>query len=115
MNIQFMTVEKNGIPTGEANWKGEPQYTYMPNWADMIANASCEEEAEEIREAEKVIERTGRGFAFEIVFTAYLDAFDSKAMKHYKKWQVLQHPWYRTWDGVYDTEEQMINHIRKTI
>lgn len=118
MNIQFMTAEKNGIPTGETNWKGEVKYTYMPNWAEMIENASCEEEADAIREAEKVITRTNRGFAFEIVFTTYGRTFDSRTGKHINKWQVLQYPWYRTFEGVYDTKEQMmerINELNKAI
>ena len=113
MNMQFMTIEKNGVPTGRKNYKGEEEYTFMPNWEEMIANASCEEEAEAIREAERIIGE--RGFNFEIVYTVYKDGWNPVKGKTGKCWQVYQHPWYRTFEGVYDTKEQMLEEIKKTL
>lgn len=113
MNIQFMTAEKNGIPTGEFDYKGNERYTYMPDWEEMIANASCEEEAEAIREAEVVI--GSKGLHCEIVFTVFANGRNPDTGRTEKVWQVYQHPWYRTFDGVYDTKEQMLEEIKKHI
>lgn len=95
MNIQFMTAERNGIPTGITNYRGEPGYTYEPDYDAMLANATCEEEAEAIRRAKRVMNRQKGGFAFEIVFTAIALSVDPYTCEHTMKWQVLQHPWHR--------------------
>lgn len=110
MNIQFMTAERNGIPTGEVNWKGEPQYRYMPDFDEMIAGASCKEEADAIREVRDMANDPRHifdGFSFEIVFMVNAPGWDPHKGRTAKKWQMYQHPWYRTYDGIYHTEEQM--------
>ena len=112
MNIQFMTAERNGIPTGEKNWNGEPKYKYIPDYDDMIANASCKEEAEAINEARKTMERFGEGFAFEIVYTAIAPHVDFYTGERSDRWEVLQHPWYRTENGYY-SKESMIKDIEE--
>lgn len=115
-NIQFMTKE-NAI-TVKDNWTGEYTVVYKPNFAELIANASCEEEVEMLKEAEERYNSGNslfKGFAFEIVYTSYERAlvFDRKTFKQEwkMKWQLMQHPWYRTCDGVYATKEEMIEEI----
>ena len=85
MNIQFMTNENNGIPTGTKNWKGEENYRYIPDFTELLKNATCGEEIEAIEQCRACID-SGLlyGFTFSIVFTA----------KYMGKWQVMQHPWY---------------------
>jgi hypothetical protein len=111
MNIQFMTVEKNGIPTGEKDWKENPRYRYMPDFEEMIANACCEEEAEAIRETENLLKKWDAAFNFEIVYMVYKPAWDPNKGHTETKWQMYQHPWYRDQNGVYDSKEQMIELI----
>lgn len=114
MNIQFMTSEGNGIPTGEKNYRGEPRYRYIPNYDLMIANATCEEEIEAIRQCREILSRHNEGFAFEIVFTAIANSIDPKTCKMTKKWQVLQHPWYEYADtGIKLSKEEMLERIEK--
>lgn len=115
MNIQFMTAEKNGIPTGETDWKGNPQYRYMPDFEQMIANASCEEEAEAIRETERLLKKWDTAFTFEIVYTVNKPAWNPTKGFAENKWQMYQHPWYRDQNGVYDSEELMIMRITKEL
>lgn len=111
MNIQFMTIKDNGIPTGEFNWKGEPQYRYIPDWDKLIEHASCEEEIEAIKKAKELCEKTSfEGFTFEIVFTAIADYVDFNTGKFSKKWQILQHPWYTD-----KTKEEMLEDIKLVI
>ena len=111
MNIQFMTAEKNGIPTGMNNWRGAPEYKYMPDFDAMIANASCEDEVEAIRETEALMKKWDSAFTFEIVYMAYKPAWNPRKGFTERKWQMYQHPWYRDQDGVYDSEERMIELI----
>lgn len=111
MNIQFMTAEKNGVPTGEKDWRGEPRYRYTPDYAEMISHASCEEEIEAIKEAERVMKNGG--FTFEIVFTAKALSIDPHTYESKIKWQVLQHPWYRN-NGIYTSKEEMLKDIEET-
>ena len=115
MNIQFMTAERNGIPTGEVDWKGEPQYRYIPDFDEMIAGASCEEEADAIREVRDMVNDPKHifdGFTFEIVFMESGPEWDSRKRCTVRKWQMLQHPWYRTHGGIYSTKQQMIDTIK---
>lgn len=113
MNIQFMTAEKNGIPTGEKDWRGEERYKYIPDFKELISNASCEEEVEAICKVREMIQKKlFDGFTFEIVFTAYRDEWDfTEGHTGRKTWQLLQHPWYRSEDGVYKTKEEMLEDI----
>lgn len=113
MNIQFMTAERNGTPTGETNWNGEPRYTYKPDYDAMLANATCEEEAEAIRSAEEVMNKYNSGFTFEIVFTAIALSVDPYTCEHTMKWQVLQHPWHRE-NGKKVSQEAMLKKIEET-
>lgn len=112
MNIQFMTKE-NAI-TVKDDWTGQETIVYVPNFEDLIANASCEEEIEAIKETEKRM-KSGkgffRGFAFEIVYTKYAKTLNPFTHKWEMKWQIMQHPWYRTYEGVYHTKEKMIEII----
>jgi hypothetical protein len=50
-----MTKEANGIPTGRFNWKGEEEFVYVPNFDELVKNASCEEEIKRIREIEETM------------------------------------------------------------
>lgn len=116
LNIQFMT-EENAI-TVKDNWTGKDTFAYVPNFDELVKNASCEEEIKAIREIEERM-KSGKsilkGFAFEIVYMAYEKAFvynkETKKQEWVMKWQMMQHPWIRTWDGVYNTKEQMIEEI----
>lgn len=115
LNVQFMTNEKNGVPTGEVDWRGDQIYRYIPDLDEMIRNASCEEEVEAIKEVEEGLKDGWfDGFHFEIVYTAYDMAFDSMTGKFVKKWQVMQHPWYRDQNGVYRSREEMLKDIEMT-
>lgn len=113
MNIQFMT-KANAI-TVKDGWTGENKTAYVPNFDELVKNASCEEEVQAIRETE-VRMTSGKsifkGFAFPIVYMAYADTlvFDRETRKQRweKKWQMMQHPWYETVYGVKDSKEAMI-------
>lgn len=115
MNIQFMT-EKNGIPTGEFDWLGRERLKYVPDFEELVKNASCEEEIEAIRECEERIhDKFFDGFAFSIVYTdyaktLYLDKQTGKTEMGYK-WQVMQHPWYEEEDGRKVSKERMLEDI----
>ena len=113
MNIQFMTKANNGIPTGEVDWKGRPVYKYRPDYDEMIANATGEEEANALRRAKETMEKMNDGFTFEIVFTAIATHVDPWTCAHPPTWQVLQHPWYRD-QHAYWPKEMMIEEIEKT-
>ena len=118
MNIQFMTKEENGIPTGEFKWNGEERCVYVPNFDELVKNASCEEEIKAIREIEKRMTSGNpihKGFAFQIVFMAYAKSLEynkeTRKQEWVMKWQMMQHPWYESLDGVKHTKEQMIEEI----
>lgn len=116
LNIQFMTKE-NAI-TVKNSWTGKDEFAYVPNFDELAKNASCEEEIKEIREIEERM-KSGKsffkGFAFEIVYMVYEKALvlNKETMKQewVMKWQMTQHPWIRTFEGVYNTKEQMIEKI----
>ena len=116
LNIQFMTKE-NAI-TVKDNWTREETEVYVPNFNDLVANASCAEEIEAIREIEKRMNSETsifKGFVFEIVYMVYEKALvynkETKKQEWVMKWQMMQHPWERTWDGKYATKEEMIEEI----
>lgn len=112
MNIQFMTKE-NAIKVKD-DWTGEDKLVYVPNFEELIANASCEEEIEAIKEIEERMKSDEwflKGFTFEIVYTKYKKTLNPFTCKWETKWQIMQHPWYRTYEGVYRTKEQMIEII----
>lgn len=118
LNIQFMT-EENAI-TVKDNWTRKDTLVYVPNFDELVKNASCEEEIKAIREVEERM-KSGKsickGFAFEIVYMVYEKAlvmnWETKKQEWVMKWQMMQHPWIRTWDGVYNTKEQMIEEIER--
>lgn len=118
MNIQFMTKE-NAI-TVKDSWTGKDKLVYVPNFEELVKNASCEEEIKAIKEIEERI-KSGKsffqGFAFEIVYMAYEKAlemnWETKKQEWVMKWQMMQHPWIRTWDNVYASKEQMIEEIER--
>lgn len=115
LNVQFMDA-RNGIPTGETNWRGEPNYRYIPNFDEMRSNASCEEEIKAINEAEAYInEGLLDGFPFEIVYTAKTRIMDFNTGKMSIGWAVLQHPWYEDERGNKQSKEYMIDDIRKSM
>lgn len=115
LNIQFMTKE-NAI-TVKDNWSGEDKLVYIPNFDELVKNASCEEEIKAIRDIERRIKegKLFHGFAFEIVYMRYEKALvynkETKKQEWVMKWQMMQHPWIRTLEGVYHTKEQMIEEI----
>lgn len=120
MNIQFMTKE-NAI-TVKDNWTGEDKLVYIPNFDELVKNASCEEEIKAIREIEERMKSGNavfQGFAFEIVYMVYTKALvwdsETKKQEWKMKWQMMQHPWIRTFDGVYNTKEQMIEEIERIL
>lgn len=116
MNIQFMTKE-NAI-TVKNNWTGKDELVYIPNFDELVKNASCEEEIKEIRETEERM-KSGKsifkGFTFEIVYMVYEKALvmdrETKKQEWKMKWQMMQHPWIRSYEGVYKTKEEMIEEI----
>lgn len=118
MNIQFMTKE-NAI-TVKDNWTGKDTLVYLPNFDELVKNASCEDEVKAIREIEeRYTSRNSifKGFAFEIVYMSYEKAFvmnwETKKQEWVMKWQMMQHPWYKSCDNVYATKEEMIAKIEK--
>ena len=117
MNIQFMTKE-NAI-TVKDSWTGKDTLVYIPNFDELVKNASCEEEIEAIRETEKRIKagKVFKGFTFEIVYMVYEKAFvmnwETGKQEWVMKWQMMQHPWIRDYKDVYKTKEQMIEEIER--
>ena len=115
MNIQFMTKE-NAI-TAKDNWTGEDILRYVPNFDKLVKNASCEEEVKAIREIEERFNSKSapHGFTFEIVYMVYEKAlvmnWETRKQEWVMKWQMMQHPWIRSLDGVYSTKEEMIAEI----
>lgn len=115
MNIQFMT-EKNAI-TVKDSWTGKDTLAYVPNFDELVKNASCEEEVKAIREIEERFNKNPKfyAFAFEIVYMVYEKALvmnrETKKQEWVMKWQMMQHPWIRTADGVYASKEEMIQKI----
>lgn len=116
MNIQFMS--KENAVTVKNGWSGEDELVYIPNFDELVENASCEEEVKAIREIEERMKSRKaifKGFAFPIVYMRYEKALDynkeTKKQEWCMKWQMMQHPWYETVYGVKDTKEQMIKKI----
>ena len=112
MNIQFMT-KRNAI-TVKDDFTGEDKIVYVPDFEKLIANASCEEEIEAIKKVEEIMtsdKSVFKGFTFEIVYMEYRKTLNLSTCKWETKWQMYQHPWYRTHEGVYHTKEQMIEII----
>ena len=110
MNIQFMTKENNGVYVKD-NWTGRPTLNFIPDFDEMIKNASCEEEADKIREIKERHENNKdglfSGFAFPIVYMTYKKEWDCfKGWTGKKTWQMMQHPWYH---GC--TKEEMLQEI----
>lgn len=111
MNIQFMTKEKNGIPTGEYDRSGKQIYLYMPDIEEMVANASCKEEIIAIENMQNFFDAgLFNGFSFEIVYTDIDRHINPCTDESSWTWQVLQHPWYEGW-----SKEDMIKEIIKII
>ena len=110
-NITFMTPEKNGIPTGKKNWKGEPEYVYLPDFDEMIKNASCEEEVQGIKEVMDMVHKgIMDGFAFEVVYMVYTERWDGLkgGFTGEMCWQMFQHPWYVEGFNATHVEKQRI-------
>ena len=116
MNIQFMG--KENAVTVKDSWTGEDKFVYVPNFDELVKNASCEEEIKSIRETEERM-NSGKsyfkGFTFQIVYMSYERALvydkETKKQEWVMKWQMMQHPWYESVYGVKDTKEQMIEKI----
>ena len=53
MNIQFMT-EKNAKIIKDP-WTGEDKTVYVPDFEELVRNASCQEEIDAIRETEATL------------------------------------------------------------
>ena len=129
MNIQFMTEEQSKMIKGIT---GREEKVYLPDWAALAANASCEEEYEaiiECAENEKRYIEEGKeflaGFAFPVIYTIKTDVDElvrDEETGRYKqirvnKWTVYQHPWYRTGSSI-DTrvsKEEVIKAIEKML
>lgn len=113
MNIQFMSKENE--VTVKDGWTGKDKIAYVPNFEELVKNASCEEEIMAIREVEERMnsgKSIFKGFAFPIVYMSYEKALvydkETKKQEWVMKWQMMQHPWYETVYGVKDTKEQMV-------
>lgn len=116
MNIQFMT-EKNAKIIKDP-WTGEDKTVYVPDFEELVKNASCQEEIDAIRETEAMLNNEKscfKGFFFQIVHMVYAKVleYDSRTHKQewVEKWQMYQHPWIRDYNGVYKTKEEMIHQI----
>lgn len=113
MNIQFMTRENNEVRKVKDVF-GNEREAFVPNYDELIKNASCEEEVEMLENAKK----RNEAFAYEIVHTIYTRVlkYDFNTGKQYftKEWTLYQHPWYCSYEGVYKTKEEMIENIENT-
>ena len=101
MNIQFMT-DENGFKTKNGDVR------YLPDFSSLIANTSCEEERNAIKEFMSGIADSQNcfdGFAFKIV----LSARDKDG-----KWTLLQFPWYKSY-GEEIPKEIMLKHVLEVI
>ena len=112
MNIQFMTKENNGVVVKD-NWTNRDRINYQPNFDELIKNASCDEEKKMLEEAkarymDEKVPMEFRSFAFEIVYTQYADHLDPWTHKWSKRWQLMQHPWYRLGEETKPSKEEMI-------
>ena len=90
----------------------------VPDFEELVRNASCQEEIDAIREIEATLNNKKscfKGFFFQIVYMVYTKAlvYNSKTHKQewVEKWQMCQHPWIRSYDGVYRAKEEMIHQI----
>ena len=116
MNIQFMS--KENAVTVKDNWTGKDTLVYVPNFDELVKNASCEDEVKAIREVEERMSSGKswfKGFTFQIVYMSYEKALvynkETKKQEWVTKWQMMQHPWHESIYGVKDTKEQMIEKI----
>ena len=119
LNIQFMT-EENAVKVKDS-WTGKDTFVYVPNFEELVKNASCEEEIKAIRETEERMKNGNtysRGFTFEIVYMVYERALvynrETKKQEWVKKWQMMQHPWYKIGDTRYP-ENVMISEIETIV
>lgn len=67
MNIQFMT-EKNAKIIKDS-WTGEDETVYVPDFEELVKNASCQEEIDAIRETETMLNNEKsyfKGFFFRL-------------------------------------------------
>lgn len=114
MNIQFMTKESNGIERAHT-FTGEKEIAYIPNFKELIKNASCDEEIEMLKDAESRFNKNPKmyGFAFEICYTVKAKSLDPFTCKWSDKWQLMQHPWTREYKGPKATKEEMIETIER--
>ena len=113
-NITFMTPEKNGIPTGEKEWDGTPKMVYLPDFEEMLDNATCEGEVQGIKEVMDMVQKgIFDGFAFEVVFMVYAEHWNCLDGKFDgMKWQMYQHPWYVR-NRTHVSKEEIIADINK--
>ena len=108
---------KENAITVKDNWTGKDTLAYIPNFDELEKNASCEEEVKAIREIEERMNKDPQRYAFkfEIVYMSYEKALvynrETKKQEWVMKWQMMQHPWIRTGNGIYNTKEQMIQEI----
>lgn len=114
MNIQFMTKEANGVASKHP-YTGESKTVYVPNFDALIENASCAEEVDMLEKVKANYRGDNPlfdGFPFEIMYTVKTKSLDPFTCKWEEKWQLMQHPWSRTFDGVYTTKEEMVEQIQ---
>ena len=115
-NITFMTPEKNGIPTGTKDWRGRPKYRYLPDFEEMLDNATCEGEVQGIREVMDMVKKGWfDGFTFEVVYMVYTERWDCrKGWTGEMKWEMFQHPWYEEqWTGEHVPKQRIIDEIER--
>ena len=118
MNIQFMK-EENAIKVKDS-WSGKDEVLYVPDFDELVKNASCEEEIAAIRDIEERM-KSGKsflkGFAFQIVYMSYEKALvynrGTGKQEWVMKWQMMQHPWYQSYSGVKVSKEEMIENIER--
>ena len=116
VNIQFMK-EENAVKVKDS-WSGKDKLLYVPDFDELVKNASCEEEIAAIRDVEERIKKGFfKGFPFQIVYMSYEKAFvynrETGKQEWVMKWQMMQHPWSQSYYGVKESKERMIKEIER--
>lgn len=107
VNIQFMT-EENAVYD-----KHGDKY-YVPDFEELIRNASCQKEIDAILKCKKHMDDgIFPGFTFQIVFTQI--GLSTYPDWHYC-WQVMQHPWYKNcYSGERYSKERMVRDVEELV
>ena len=107
MNIQFMsrTKEVKDPLTGDIT------IVYIPDFDELISNASCKEEVDMLEEVRGYINNERhpfKGFTFQICYTCKVRNLESEV----ECWKLYQTPWVEC-NGKKMSKEYMIESIRR--